>query len=286
MANPTLPAPKKSHVLLPHIFDDAIRVHVIGCGGTGSIVVPGLVKIHRTMLALGHPGGLDVTVWDSDAVSESNTVRQNFFESDIGANKADIMVTRLNVAHSAIGLDWSARNERFTDAQYSRTGGADLFIGCVDTKASRREILAAIQGERRSCYWLDCGNKEDFGQVIAGEWRGGGHKQLEQPRLPLVTELLPEIIAGDEEDDTPSCSAVQSIMRQGVITNQMCATWALAWLSEALRFGQIGWNGVFFNLAQGRVTSIPVDPGKWATMGYAPQQASTPHQGGNTTAQY
>ncbi|OJW51557.1 MAG: hypothetical protein BGO63_10520 [Candidatus Accumulibacter sp. 66-26] len=270
---------KKLHVLPAHLFDGAIKIHVIGCGGTGSVVVPGLVKIHRTMLTLGHPKGLDVTVWDGDAVSESNTVRQNFFESDIGANKADIMVTRLNVAHSAINLDWTARNTRFTADRLSRMGdAADFYIGCVDTKASRREILAAIQRRHgyslQSSYWLDCGNKEDFGQVVCGEWRGSGALNRTQPRLPLVTELLPEIIAGEEEDDAPSCSAVQSIIRQGVITNQMCASWALAWLSEALRHGQIGWNGVFFNLAQGRVTSIPVDPEKWAAMGYTPQPDS------------
>lgn len=268
-------AVQMSHALPDSWFQRAIDVHVIGCGGTGSALVPGLVKIHRTLLALNHPEGLSVTVWDGDTVSESNTVRQNFFEADVGANKADVMVTRLNVAHAAIGLNWSAMNRSFTSKEASRRFYTpNLIIGCVDTKASRREILKYLQEEAdNSCYWLDCGNKADLGQVVCGEWRHAGNKS-KQLRLPLVTELLPEIITGAEDDELPSCSAVQSILRQGVLTNQMCATWALSWLSEGLRHGKIDWNGVFFNLAMGRVTSIPVNPEKWASMGYTEQKAT------------
>lgn len=262
-----------THHLPESWFQDHIDVHVVGCGGTGSALIPGLVKIHRTLLALDHPGGLEVTVWDGDVVSESNTVRQNFFASDVGANKADIMVTRLNVAH---GLKWKAENRAFTSSVERYMFTPQIIIGCVDTKASRREILRFLERANAPCYWIDCGNKADLGQVVCGEW-GQSKKRpgVTQPRLPLVTELLPEIIAGDEDEDLPSCSAVQSILRQGVVTNQMCATWALTWLAEGLRHGKIDWNGVFFNLAAGRVTSIPTDPDKWASMGYC--AAATKH---------
>ena len=78
--------------------------------------------------------------------------------------------------------------------------------------------------------------------------------------LPLVSDLYPEIIAeGDtEEDVAPSCSARESIFRQGLATNAMAANWVYAWLAEALRHGKIGWSGVFFNLESGRVSPIPV----------------------------
>ncbi len=46
-----------------------INIHVVGCGGTGSQLMPRLVQLHNTLLALGHQYGLTVTLWDADAVS-------------------------------------------------------------------------------------------------------------------------------------------------------------------------------------------------------------------------
>ena len=57
---------------------------VIGAGGTGSQMLMGLAQLHTAMIALGHPGGLDVTVIDSDQVSEANVGRQMFYPSDVG----------------------------------------------------------------------------------------------------------------------------------------------------------------------------------------------------------
>jgi PRTRC genetic system ThiF family protein len=257
------------HQLPTDLTNRAINIHVIGCGGTGSQLMPRLVQLHNTLLALGHRDGLNVTLWDADTVSESNCVRQNFVAVDIGRNKAEITINRLNIIHS---LNWEARPEYFTHQSYKN---ADFFIGCVDTKASRREIAKAVWLAHR-CYWVDIGNRRADGQMIVGQ-AGSAFRAKQnadaQPRLPLVTELLPEIIEGEEDDTTPSCSAAQSILRQGVATNLMGATWAFAWLAEALRHGKIGWSGVFFNLESGRANSIPVDPERWAAMGWQPQKA-------------
>ena len=64
------------HQLSPELLTREVSVAVIGAGGTGSQMLMGLAQLHTAMVALGHPGGLDVTVIDSDQVSEANVGRQ------------------------------------------------------------------------------------------------------------------------------------------------------------------------------------------------------------------
>jgi PRTRC genetic system ThiF family protein len=247
---------ENTHILPDHLYRRSIHIHVFGCGGTGSQLLPRLAQLHKSLLALGHPHGLHVTVWDEDTVSENNCLRQNFYVSDVGFNKAIVMVNRLNIAH---GLLWEAAPEFFTQ-KINLGHEADFLIGCVDSKASRREIAAYIKHTYRSGYWMDAGNGASSGQMIVGQF---GRNNKDDPlRLPLVTELYPEIIKG-KEDNAPSCSARESLLRQGIGTNAMAAMWMYAWLCEALQHGRIGYSGVFFNLATGRSSPIPVDPRAW-----------------------
>jgi PRTRC genetic system ThiF family protein len=257
------------HVLPDDLLHHPVQIAVIGCGGTGSQLLPGLVTLHKTLMALGHPHGLHVAVWDADAVSPTNCIRQNFFDVDVGRNKAEIMINRLNVAHAGSGVRWTAVPRHFTgtDSPMAPSGMTRFIIGCVDTKASRAAIDQVVRASLGTTYWLDLGNAADNGQFVVGQW--GREVLKSRERLPLVTELFPEIVTG-EDDNAPSCSAVQSIQRQGVVTNRFAATLALAWLDEALRHGKVGYCGAFFNLKAGRVTSIPVDPDTWAKMGHTP----------------
>lgn len=255
------------HYLPDALFERAVSIHIIGCGGTGSHLVPRLPLLHKSMLALGHPAGLEVTVWDGDNVSESNTVRQNFFPPDIGQNKASIMVNRVN---SAYGLKWKDKPRRFsandTDCHNLIYSDMDILIGCVDTKSARREIDTFVRSRGRNLYYIDSGNTANSGQVIVGQH--GGHSD-DPLRLPLVSELYPEILEG-EDNDEPSCSARESIARQGVATNPMCAAWIMTWLSEAFRLGYAEWSGLFFSLTTGRSSSIPIDPDVWDTIRPSP----------------
>lgn len=250
------PTPKTNlHTLPDRLLHRAVKIHVVGCGGSGSHLLPRLAQLHKGMVALGHPKGLDVTVWDGDTVSESNTIRQNFFLPDIGHNKASVMINRLNMAFD---LDWEDKPHHFSRG--SVRGDVDFIIGCVDSKKARREIDAFVRNAWQACYWIDAGNESSSGQVIVGQF---GKQVSDDPmRLPLVTELYPEIVEGDE-DNAPSCSARESIFRQGLATNAMAASWIYAWIAEALRHGSIGWSGVFFNLETGRTASIPVSREAW-----------------------
>ena len=104
--------------------NDRISVALIGLGGNGGQMLTGLAKLHQAMIALGHPAGLHVTAFDNDLVSESNVGRQLYYATDVGQNKADVLVQRVNRCY---GLDFESRPERLTER--SLVYNYDLIIG-------------------------------------------------------------------------------------------------------------------------------------------------------------
>lgn len=60
-----------------------VRTVLIGAGGTGSHLVGALMALDHALRALGHPGGLQVTVYDPDRVSSANLGRQAFWPVDL-----------------------------------------------------------------------------------------------------------------------------------------------------------------------------------------------------------
>ncbi|PMX96961.1 ThiF family adenylyltransferase, partial [Pseudomonas sp. GW460-13] len=84
------------------------------------------------MLELGHPGGIECTVYDDDLVSETNVGRQGFYPVDIGQPKATLLVNRLN---NLMGTRWEAQVSRVDSRDRFR---CDMVIGCVDTRRARK----------------------------------------------------------------------------------------------------------------------------------------------------
>ena len=79
-----------------------VTVNLIGAGGTGSQVLTCLARLDTALRGLGHPG-LFVTLYDPDIVTEANIGRQLFGPSDLGQNKAQCLVSRIN---NFFGNDW------------------------------------------------------------------------------------------------------------------------------------------------------------------------------------
>ena len=75
------------HTIHPSLLRGQVSVALVGCGGVGSQVLTGLARLHKALVSLGHPGGLHVTAFDPDTVSESNVGRQLFSPADVGINK-------------------------------------------------------------------------------------------------------------------------------------------------------------------------------------------------------
>lgn len=247
-----------THHLPSSMVNHAWRVVVVGAGGTGSALLPNLARLHHAMVELGHPGGIQCTVYDDDRVSETNVGRQGFYPNDVGRHKALLLVNRLN---NLMGTAWEAVPERVE----RRTGiAADFVVGCVDSRRARQEIVTAAQTNQVQ-YYLDCGNETDRGQVILGELG-----RARPDKLPHAGELFPELLDAslDKGDDLPSCSMAEALRRQSLVINQAIAVQAFNLLWTLFRTGTLTHSGVFVNLATGRTNPLPIDPDVWARFGY------------------
>jgi PRTRC genetic system ThiF family protein len=247
------------HTLHPDLLRRAVRVLVVGCGGSGASIASGLPYLHQAMLVAGHPGGLHVTLMDGDIISASNCVRQPFCSAEIGLAKTVVMVSRLNLFW---GLSWTAAAEHFT-AQ-TDVSNFDIVIGCVDTRASRQIIQGRVQDRRsRIAYWLDLGNSADSGQFVLGQPLNCRNRRS-AARLRTAPELFPEIADPSLDDDgIPSCSAVEALERQEPFVNQALAYHALALLTQLFRYGCLDHHGAFVNVRENRVQPIGISPAIW-----------------------
>jgi len=255
------------HFLPPDLLENrALRILVIGAGGSGSAIVMGLPYLDQAMRVWGRRYGLAVALMDADAVSETNCVRQPFSLSDIGQNKATVLINRINLFW---GTHWQAVPNHFHARSFERNYDRcpDLVIGCVDTRAGRKAIVDSFsRALNHTCYWLDLGNNAASGQYILGQPLNARNRRKAE-RLRTASELFPEIT--DEsigEDPLPSCSAVEALDRQEPFINQTLAASALAMLAQLFRYGRIAHHGAFFNAKTGQMRSVPVDPTLWRKM--------------------
>jgi len=240
-----------------------VRVLVVGAGGTGSAITMGLPYLDQALRVWGRFAGLDVVLMDADTVSETNCIRQPFSVSDIGQNKATVLINRINLFW---GTHWRAEPRNFDERTFDRVQGTsiDFLIGCVDSRAARNVIARALEkANNYTAYWLDLGNNSSSGQFVLGQpWNARNRRSAQ--RLRTVNELYPEIIDADAgEDPLPSCSAIEALERQEPFINQALAMSALAMLARLLRYGRIAHHGGFLNAATGKMMALPVDPELW-----------------------
>jgi len=250
------------HRIPDELLSRQVDVVVVGCGGTGSAVAQELVWLHQALIAYGHPGGLQVTFCDGATVSETNCVRQAFTQAEIGQYKATIIATRIN---HFFGLRWGAITQDLPVGHVMGAPGgdpaADIVIGCVDTAQARLRIHEAVtSAASRTCYWLDCGNGSTQGQILLGE-PANGRTRKRPNRLPTAAEKWWDdgiIDPSKDVDLGPSCSAAESLTRQGPMVNRSIAVHAVNLLARLFRTGGLEWHGQFINLATGLDTPILV----------------------------
>ena len=160
------------------------------------------------------------------------------------------------------GLQWSAVPGYFTRACLRNNGhfeSFDIVVGCVDSRAARREITAAVTAHT-SCvsYYLDLGNNSTCGQFVLGQPLNSRNRRRKD-RLRIVSELFPEML-DQEEDPLPSCSAATAINAQEPFVNQTLAISALSMLTRLFRYGRIPYQGRFWNAESGRMAPLTIDP--------------------------
>lgn len=245
------PAVHRAHTRL--LSSAPVSVVLVGCGGSGARMLLMLARLSRALTALGAPG-LDVEVFDGDAVSEANLARQPYHSCDIGLNKAEVLVHRVNLTY---GLCWKARPEYLTGS--SQFGArASILISCVDTRRAR-QVVAGIAGRVTSViYWMDLGNSDRTGQVVLGTTFSTTSARQTSP-LPTCVCLWPEIADPDlDTDDGPSCSSHEALRRQDLFIGDVLTTQGINLLWRLFRDGEIRHHGAFCDLVTGHVCPIPV----------------------------
>jgi len=204
-----------------------VNLHLVGVGGTGSILAHHIVRLDLAMKALGHPG-FNINLWDPDVVEAHNIGRQMFTLAEVGANKAEALALKLR-NHYCINIQPHASGYTRVDTnQWTRH--PDLLIGCVDTRKARRELYGT------GVWAFDCGNTANTGQVL-----------MQHPSCPDTFAEFPGLTKG-QEDATPTCSLAESLGRQELYINSMVATTCSQMLWQAFRHGGLDYRGAFINL--------------------------------------
>lgn len=244
---------------------------LIGAGGNGAAMLMRLYKMHSALIALGRPG-LKVCVYDPDTVSTANLGRQPFYPADVGKNKAEVLIGRLKLVDHRLAK-WSAVNEEFTEHTLDRSVSVLLVITCVDTKAARRAVHASLLHKPTAAYWLDMGNGASTGQIVLGECWNLNRKL----RLPVVTELFPDILDESIQDDnTPSCSTAEALRKQDLMVNETVVAHAAGLLWQALDQGLVTHPVIFVNTKIHQVTSMGIDKDYYKRRGHTTGRATNP----------
>jgi PRTRC genetic system ThiF family protein len=218
---------------------------------------------------------------DGDTISPTNCIRQPFARSEVGLNKAIVLVNRLNLFW---GLNWEAVPTHLKPGTHiSRSYSGDdlrahIVIGCVDARAARAAIRDAVSNWSTVSYALDLGNNADSGQFILGEPLNERNRRT-RLRLRNAWELFPDIADPTLDDDgEPSCSTAAALDAQEPFINSTLAQHALALLARLFRYGEISYHGEFINLATGVTSVLRIDPRNWKRTRRFSKRSSQVHQ--------
>jgi len=242
-------------------LDRHIDVLLVGVGGNGSEMLDALARLHLSLKAMGHPHGFRLTAIDPDTIAPSNIVRQRFYEPEIGSNKAVTAIQRYN---AYLGLDWMGIDTDLNGYLDDYDFNADLVISCVDSVAARNQIDEfRYDNADMDVLYLDLGNGAYSGQIVLGHLMFNTDGAI---ILPTVHQLFPEILGGTEDDDGPSCSTEESLLRQNFGINRTMATLAANLLWNLTTQASIDHHGYIVNIRSGVVSPIRIDPDVWSSL--------------------
>lgn len=244
----------------PLVVDDRIdHVIVLGCGGTGSYVIPGIARLLYSMKDSGQHVPT-FTLVDADEVETKNLIRQNFSPGDVGRNKAEALATRyagafaLEIAYQDKFLEKEADIQNLFDS----VGGATMIISCVDNIRTRLSIRNAIHSYRdhyKNIYWIDTGNEAEAGQVVLaariGRWAQYHLKDSPKYPLPDIFDLYPELEERAKESKFASelsCAELAESSPQFGFVNHNAANFALNFAFDVFQGNPIKVHAVEFSI--------------------------------------
>ena len=223
---------------------------VIGCGGTGSWLIPKLVKTINDMKRKNLiTKDFTLALVDGDTVEPKNLIRQNFIEQDIGKNKATVMADRysphLNEGISTVYLDKyltkikenleGKDEDNFVNIDSFLSGFVDgdvttIIFNLVDNDNARKSLhcSAKFLSDRGNIIIADVGNEDTFGQLYASFY-----DRFYNFFADNFFDWNTEAWGNDEEVKIYSCAEAdvdESKQDQFLVANDSAATLAHNWL--------------------------------------------------------
>lgn len=187
------------------------HILVVGCGGTGSRLIPLLTQfiasITKDKSARGWLDTPTIFIADDDVVEAKNLQRQNFVAADVGKHKAAVLAQRYGRAYGVNVLPILKRIDGtatcFLDLAVTPDLAHSLVIMCVDTAQARRDIIRSVNtmsnpsAPGQGAFIIDAGNEDNFGQVRffnqATSAIGNSFNSANLPKLSPVVIDIPAI---------------------------------------------------------------------------------------------
>ena len=206
-------------------LDKVNKVMVIGCGGTGSILIP---QVCRYLYSLRFTG--KIIFCDGDEYTDGNKDRQTFSNKFIGKNKAEYQALAI-VAQ----IPELTNNIEFIDEYLDKDKIEELVpdgtivITCVDTRAARKYVEDRCM-QLKDVAHICCGNEMVNGQVQMSYRRDG--KQI----TPSIYVRSPKFNDANDDRAKMDCVTLAALPGGGqlVCANMMAASLALNFCMQIL----------------------------------------------------
>ncbi|MCL6478145.1 MAG: ThiF family adenylyltransferase [Peptococcaceae bacterium] len=208
------------------------HIVVVGCGGTGSNLVPHLAQLVNSY----KDEKISIILADEDIVEPSNIGRQFFIEPDVGNNKAGVLQKRylaawgVDISYYPYYIREATALIKLLDipAAHGHRPALSILVGCVDNHKSRR-IFHEVFHKTETLAYIDGGNSLFSGQVVLGLKIGG--KEILKP----LAEYYPDVmITEDDISVGGTCSRTVVKEPQSLIANLWSAVTILAFINNII----------------------------------------------------
>jgi molybdopterin/thiamine biosynthesis adenylyltransferase len=180
------------------------NIIIIGAGGTGGNLVYNLWRERKILANMIN----SIVLYDRDTVESKNLLRQNFDESDVGKNKAEVLAERYSGELTIRAVPDFFNAKEYVDEVnvFDSITGNDIVISCVDNLVSRVDIMEELLSIH-----------EELGTSEVPLFVDTGNEQFHGHNMYLFTkEILSQYLdytkARVEEDDAPynkSCADLE-----------------------------------------------------------------------------
>jgi hypothetical protein len=156
---------------MPLQFQRIPRIVLVGCGGTGSHLLPNILQYVWAQHTKDKHELPEIVLIDGDVVEQKNLVRQRFTSADLTLNKAAALARRYT---SVFGLRINAFEGYISRVEellkLAPSDRPNIIIGAVDNHRARMVMWQYFmsQNHQHPVFWIDSGNEGWNGQTILG----------------------------------------------------------------------------------------------------------------------